>query len=60
VRYRYRWSVDGKVVRAVQSAGLSDVLRKGVVRARKSIRCTVTPTDGRLAGPTATAASVAR
>ena len=29
VRYRYRWTVDGKLVRAVQSAALSDVLRRG-------------------------------
>jgi hypothetical protein len=27
VRYRYRWIVDGKLVRVVRSAGLSDVLK---------------------------------
>ncbi len=57
VRYRYRWFVDGKVVRAVQSAALSDVLRKGVARPGKSVRCAVTPSDGRLSGPMATATS---
>ncbi len=57
VRYRYRWSVDGKLVRAVQSAALSDVLRKGLMRPGKSVRCVVTPSDGRLSGPTAAASS---
>jgi hypothetical protein len=57
VRYRYRWTVDGRLVRAVQSAALSDVLRKGFVRPGKSVRCAVTPSDGRLSGPTATATS---
>ena len=52
VRYRYRWSVGGKLVRAVQSAALSDVLRRGARRTGKSVRCTVTPSDGRLSGPT--------
>jgi hypothetical protein len=55
VRYRYRWSVDGKLVRAVQSAALSDVLRKGVAGPGKTVRCTVTPSDGRRSGPTAAA-----
>jgi hypothetical protein len=60
VRYRYRWNVDGKVVRAVQSAALSDVLRRGVAGAGKTVRCSVTPSDGRLSGPTATAVGAAR
>ena len=54
VRYRYRWTVDGKLVRVVQSAALSDVLRRGLAR-RGNVRCAVTPSDGRLSGPTATA-----
>ena len=53
VRYRYRWTIDGKLVRAVQSAALSDVLRKGLAGAGKRVRCSVTPSDGRLSGPTA-------
>jgi hypothetical protein len=56
VRYRYRWTVDGKRVRSVQSAALSDVLRKGFAGSGKVVRCAVTPSDGRLVGPTATAA----
>ena len=53
VRYRYRWTVDGKLVRTVQSAALSDVLRKGRAGAGKTVRCVVTPSDGRLVGPPA-------
>ena len=53
VRYRYRWTVDGKLVRAVQSAALSDVLRKGRAGAGTTVRCVVTPSDGRLIGPPA-------
>jgi murein DD-endopeptidase MepM/ murein hydrolase activator NlpD len=60
VRYRYRWSVGGKVVRAVQSAALSDVLRKGLFGSGAPVRCTVTPSDGRLSGATVTAAGAAR
>lgn len=60
VRYRYRWRVDGKVVRAVQSAALSDVLRKGVAGSGKTVRCAVTPNDGRLSGSTATAVGAVR
>ena len=57
VRYRYRWTIDGKLVRAVQSAALSDVLRRGLARPGRSVRCAVTPSDGRLSGPTATTAA---
>ncbi|HKX47048.1 MAG TPA: M23 family metallopeptidase [Gaiellaceae bacterium] len=52
VRYRYRWVVDGKLARAVRSAALSDVLRKGVAGSGKTVRCSVTPSDGRRSGPT--------
>jgi hypothetical protein len=54
VRYRYRWTVDGELARAVRSAALSDVLRKGLAEAGKRVRCSVTPSDGCLSGPTAT------
>jgi hypothetical protein len=57
IRYRYRWTVDGKLVRAVQSAALSDVLRRGVARPGRSVRCAVTPSDGRLSGMTAVVTS---
>jgi hypothetical protein len=60
VRYRYRWTVGGKLVRAVQSAALSDVLRKGAAASGKDVRCTVTPNDGRLSGRTASVSAVSR
>ena len=60
VRYRYRWTVGGKLVRAVQSAGLSDVLRKGAARAGQHVRCAVTPSDGRRYGRTAAVTATSR
>jgi len=60
VRYRYRWSVGGKVVRSVRSAALSDVLRRGLAGSGKPVQCTVTPSDGRHSGVTAVAAGIAR
>jgi murein DD-endopeptidase MepM/ murein hydrolase activator NlpD len=60
IRYRYRWTVGGKLVRAVRSAALSDVLRKGAARSGKDVRCAVTPSDGLLSGPTATASAASR
>ena len=45
VRYRYRWTVNGSVVRDVQSAGLSDAIPKGSVSVRDRLSCTVTPID---------------
>jgi hypothetical protein len=53
VRYHYRWTIDGKLVRAVRSAALTDVLRKGLAGPGETVRCSVTPSDGRLSGPTA-------
>ena len=53
VRYRYRWRVGGKLVRAVTSAGLSNVLRRRLARPGQRVRCSATPSDGRLLGPTA-------
>jgi hypothetical protein len=60
VRYRYRWTVGGRVVRTVQSAALSDVLRKGAATAGQPVRCSVTPSDGRLSGPSASALATSR
>jgi hypothetical protein len=56
IRYRYRWFVGKKGVRAVTSAALSDVLRRGLVRSGQTLTCKVTPSDGKLSGPTASAA----
>jgi len=55
VRYRYRLRVAGKLVRSVTSAGRADVLRHRLACAGRRVSCTVTPSDGKLLGPTATA-----
>jgi hypothetical protein len=60
VRYRYSWAVGGRAVRTVTSAALSDVLRVGIARPGQAVACSVTPSDGRLAGPRARAAEVVR
>jgi hypothetical protein len=60
VRYRYRWTVGGRAARTVTSAALSDVLRVGVARPGREVACSVTPSDGRLAGPAARAVVVVR
>lgn len=53
--YRYQWTVGDRVVREVTSAGLMDVLPRGVVRAGDRLGCRVTPYDGALDGPSASA-----
>ena len=60
VRYRYRWTVGGRLVRSVTSAALSDVLRQGAAVAGKSVRCSVTPGDGRVFGATASVSAASR
>jgi murein DD-endopeptidase MepM/ murein hydrolase activator NlpD len=50
VRYRYRWTVGGKVARTVTSAMLSDYV---AVPAGQVVHCAVTPSDGKLAAATA-------
>lgn len=60
VHYRYRWTVGGKLVRAVRSAALSDVLRKGAAASGKPVRCSVTPSDGRLSGRTVSVSALSR
>jgi hypothetical protein len=48
VRYRYRWTSGGRVLRTVTSAMLSDYLATS-----GPVRCTVTASDGRAAAPPA-------
>jgi Peptidase family M23 len=60
VRYRYRWTAGGKVLRSVTSAGLTDVLMRGAAKAGQRLTCAVTPSDGRLNGPTAVASAQLR
>jgi murein DD-endopeptidase MepM/ murein hydrolase activator NlpD len=55
VRYRYRWTSGGRLVRQVTSAALSDALRNNAARPGESLSCEVTPSDGRLRGPSASA-----
>jgi uncharacterized protein (TIGR03437 family) len=57
VRYRYEWRVNGAVVRDVTSAALSDAIPKDLARNGDQLTCTVTPSDGRLSGPAATASA---
>jgi Peptidase family M23 len=52
VRYRYRWTSAGKVIRTVTSAMLSDY-----VAATGPVTCTATPSDGRVSAPAASASS---
>jgi len=51
VRYRYVWTAEGKRLRSVTSAMLSDLVRLPAGGARP--HCTVTPSDGKLSGPPA-------
>jgi Peptidase family M23 len=60
VRYRYRWTAGGRVLRTVTSAALSDVLRVGLVRSAQQVACSVTPSDGRASGPSVRASAVVR
>ena len=59
VRYRYRWTVDGRVVREVTSAALSDAIPRGTARPGQAVGCSVVPSDGRLRAPAATATATA-
>ena len=60
VRYRYRWTIDGRTVRTVTSAALSDVLRRGLVAGADRVGCSVQVSDGRLSWPSRTAAGTIR
>jgi len=58
VRYRYRWTAGGRVLRQVTSAALSDAIRRGAARPGETVSCEVTPSDGRRRGPTAVASAL--
>ncbi|MGZ8782368.1 MAG: M23 family metallopeptidase [Gaiellaceae bacterium] len=53
VRYVYRWTSRGRVLRQVTSAALSDAIRRNAARPGETLTCTVTPSDGKLRGPIA-------
>ena len=60
LRYRYRWRIGRKLVRAVRSAALSDVLRHRLAKPGQRVSCTVTPSDGKRFGPSARAGITVR
>lgn len=51
VRYEYRWTVNGQVVRVVTSAGHADAIPANSGAPGAVVSCTVTPSDGRVSGP---------
>jgi len=55
VSYRYEWKVNGRTVRSVTSAALTDLLPAGATRAKDKVTCKVTPSDGKKNGPAAMA-----
>ncbi|HVT43861.1 MAG TPA: M23 family metallopeptidase [Thermoanaerobaculia bacterium] len=57
VRYQYRWTVDGEVVRERTTAAMTDVLSREHVIAGTRLRCEVTASDG-TASATPAAATV--
>lgn len=59
VRYRYLWKINNVVKRDVTTAAQSDMLPGGLGCAGATITCEITPTDGSLTAPTATASASA-
>jgi hypothetical protein len=55
IAYRYLWTAGNRVVREVTSGGLMDALPRDVVRPGDTLVCRVTPNDGAVDGPPATA-----
>jgi murein DD-endopeptidase MepM/ murein hydrolase activator NlpD len=56
VSYRYEWKVNGVTRRVIaSSAGLADALPADEAKAGDTVTCSVTPSDGRLAGAVASA-----
>jgi len=53
VRYRYRWFVDGEMVRDVTLASHSDAIPQGLAPPNARVRCEVTPSDGELSATAA-------
>lgn len=55
VSYRYEWRVNNRVVRAVTSAAITDLLAADVARPQDRVSCRVTPSDVKSLGPTSLA-----
>jgi murein DD-endopeptidase MepM/ murein hydrolase activator NlpD len=60
VRYRYQWKVNGQVVRDNVFAGHADALPRDAFAIGDTVACTVTPNDGSVDGPSATASAIAQ
>ncbi|HYO16164.1 MAG TPA: M23 family metallopeptidase [Thermoanaerobaculia bacterium] len=58
VSYRYEWKVNGRPVRSVTSAALTDLLPAGTAQPKDRVTCRVVPSDGRRRGQAAIAALV--
>jgi fibronectin type III domain protein len=59
VRYRFRWEINGALIREVTNAGLADAIPRGVLRDSDRLTCTVTPFDESIAGPSASVSNAA-
>lgn len=55
VRYQYVWKVNGQTVRSLTSAGKADMLPHHVAQRGDVVTCEVTPSDGFLSAPMASA-----
>lgn len=58
VRYRYVWKVNGAVVRDVTTAAQSDAIPRNTAPAGATLLCTVTPSDGKVDGASASVSVV--
>lgn len=58
IRYRYEWKVNGKKVRTVTSAALSDVLARNKFKSGDRVVCKVTAADDRARSTAARAAAL--
>jgi len=55
VSYNYEWRVDDVPVRNVTTAVRSDALAANLIKVGSRVSCSVTPSDGKVSGNTATA-----
>lgn len=58
VSYRYEWKVNGRPVRTVTSAALTDLLPAGTAQPKDKVACRVVPSDGRRRGRAVVAARI--
>ena len=58
VRYHYVWKIGGATVRDVTTAAKSDAIARNTATPGVTLTCTVTPNDGTVDGPSATANAI--